>query len=329
MITQPTVFILGAGASAPYGYPTGAGLKNMICSDSTELLNLLNPTNDNQKKTLTKIMENSNEFVQRYSASPVDLIDSFLEANADDNSLTQAGRILIALSILFAEKRSRFLRGIRKENQKLDWYKNLFELMYKGLKGPYGYLDFKKNRVDFITFNYDRSLEYFLYNHGLLSTYKAIAATDCRPLDLIPFKFTHVYGKIDNFPWEDPPGSQYKDNYNFADIINAADNIKLIHERDDEFLNEIKETIADAKNIFFLGFGYDEDNMRALGWPENFNEDKRILGTAFNLSKSRINEIRAMIQRGFKNPGLGRVYPIINAIDCCRLLDEYRNLLNE
>ena len=30
MITMPTVFILGAGASKPYGYPTGSELKNII-----------------------------------------------------------------------------------------------------------------------------------------------------------------------------------------------------------------------------------------------------------------------------------------------------------
>ncbi|MCH7950707.1 MAG: WbqC family protein [Candidatus Dadabacteria bacterium] len=30
MITNPTVFILGAGASKPYGFPTGMGLKNEI-----------------------------------------------------------------------------------------------------------------------------------------------------------------------------------------------------------------------------------------------------------------------------------------------------------
>ncbi len=30
MITKPTVFILGAGASKPFGYPTGNELKDLI-----------------------------------------------------------------------------------------------------------------------------------------------------------------------------------------------------------------------------------------------------------------------------------------------------------
>jgi hypothetical protein len=30
VITQPTVLVLGAGASADYGYPTGQELKNQV-----------------------------------------------------------------------------------------------------------------------------------------------------------------------------------------------------------------------------------------------------------------------------------------------------------
>lgn len=42
MINTPTVFILGAGASVPYGYPTGASLRASIirnfCNDLQQLL---------------------------------------------------------------------------------------------------------------------------------------------------------------------------------------------------------------------------------------------------------------------------------------------------
>jgi hypothetical protein len=31
MITTPTVLVLGAGASYPYGFPTAKGLKELIC----------------------------------------------------------------------------------------------------------------------------------------------------------------------------------------------------------------------------------------------------------------------------------------------------------
>lgn len=330
MITQQTVFILGAGASAPYGYPTGAGLKDIICDEINELFELLIPRSEIVHKSYEEdhkkaIEENSVAFIKRFCESPIDLIDSFLARNHD---LSQIGKTLIALCILNAERKSRFLREIIAEERIYDWYGLLFNIMVEELKDEDGYLDFKNNRVDFITFNYDRSLEYFLYDK-LKTTYGSIDLIKNRPVDLIPFRFIHVYGKIDNFEWEDPPGLAYKSEYYIRDILRVGGNIKLIHERDNEFLDDIKKTIAKASKIFFLGFGYDEDNMRALSWPENFNEDKRILGTAFNLPQSRIKEIRAMIQKGFKNPGLGSVYPIIKLLDCRSLLDEYRNLLNE
>lgn len=332
MITKQTVFILGAGASTPYGYPTGAGLKKMICYESRELLDQLIPIADGhgsgwEKDKKDTIKKHTVKFIERFSQVPSDFIDRFLETNAKVPDIPETGRILIALSILYSEKKSKFLNDEAGKDIALDWYKDLFLLMDEKLRGFDAYLEFKKNKVNFITFNYDRSLEHFLYN-SLLQTYGSINLREHRPLDLIPFKFIHVYGKIDNFPWEDPSGSEYGTKYGVRDILRVADNIKLIHERDNKFLNEIKELVREAENIFFLGFGYDEDNMRALGWPKNFNANKDIFGTAFNLSQSRIGEIRAMIQRGFKNPTLTHVHPIIKPLDCRRLLDEYRNRLN-
>ena len=228
MITEQTVFILGAGASAPYEYPTGAGLKDVICNRYQELYKFLTPQRHTEEDIKYAIENKSSQFIEAYRDAPIDMIDSFLESNANHPYFPQIGKNLIALSILRAEKESKFGLDMTK-NQELDWYKNLFNLMY--VKGSDGYLAFKENKVDFITFNYDRSLEYFLW-HSLRTIYSSLDTRDHTPLDLIPFKFIHVYGKIDNFPWEDPPGNEYKSNYNFTDAVNTADNIKLIHERD-------------------------------------------------------------------------------------------------
>jgi hypothetical protein len=50
MITTPTVLVLGAGASYPYGFPTGKGLRDLICETfsstnamASQLLGSLNP----------------------------------------------------------------------------------------------------------------------------------------------------------------------------------------------------------------------------------------------------------------------------------------------
>lgn len=330
MITEQTVFILGAGASAPYEYPTGAGLKRLICYETSKLLNGLIPEferflrhDDEMRKKL--IEGHAVEFVKKFKEAPTDFIDRFLETNSKVPNFPETGKILITLSILKAEKDSKFLGEIK--NSDFDWYQKLFNLMDKGSKGSKGYLDFKKNKVDFITFNYDRSLDFFLYN-SLKQTYGSIDSREHRPLDLVPFKFIHVYGKIDDFPWEDPPGLEYRAVYSFEDILKASNNIKLIHERDDEFLNEIKKVIAKAKNIFFLGFGFDEENMKALGWPKNFNESTKIFATARNASEERIERIRNIIRKGFKKPSVASRNPYVEKLDSAALFEKYSIFLS-
>ncbi len=332
MITQKTVFILGAGASAPYGYPTGAGLKDMICDGLGDLLDELVPNAKSigvswEEANIKALKENFAAFKNRYCGSPIPLIDSFIARNPD---ISEEGRRLISLCVLAAEKNSRFLREIQEPERQFDWYYLLFNIMVDTLEEPGSYVDFKKNEVAFITFNYDRSLEYYLYD-ALKNTFGEIDLRKYKPVDLIPFKFIHVYGKIDNFPWEEPEGLEYKSNYSIRDILRVAGNIKLIHERNDEFLDDIKETIIKAKNIFFLGFGYDEDNMTALGWPEVFvrGVEKRIFGTAFNRPERRRIEIEEMLQKGFLRKDLKFDKLLIDSSDCCFLLQRCRDSLYE
>lgn len=51
MITEfNTVFILGAGASCPYGFPTAVGLKNFICKDYSGFQGFNEPLRDREKE---------------------------------------------------------------------------------------------------------------------------------------------------------------------------------------------------------------------------------------------------------------------------------------
>jgi hypothetical protein len=104
MITQQTVFILGAGASAPYGYPTGAGLKRLICYDTRLLLDQLIPKTDGgigsslEKDKTDAIKGHAVKFIEKFSLAPGDFIDRFLETNAKVPFIPETGRTLIALN---------------------------------------------------------------------------------------------------------------------------------------------------------------------------------------------------------------------------------------
>lgn len=51
MITKNTLFILGAGASVPYGYPTGRELRKLLISNSSDRLSYSKMFNEESLKT--------------------------------------------------------------------------------------------------------------------------------------------------------------------------------------------------------------------------------------------------------------------------------------
>lgn len=144
MISKPTVFILGAGASKPYGYPLGWELRERILAlpDDCELF--------------PKLDHAPNEFIQFKKAlaeSPAESIDAFLEHR---DEFTRIGKHAIAAELLKCEQRERLYDPGNED----DWYRYLFNRMTAGVRFDH----FLQNEVSFVTFNYDRSLEEYLFN---------------------------------------------------------------------------------------------------------------------------------------------------------------------
>src|SRR5262249_14489545 len=135
-----TVFVLGAGASKSYGYPSGPELvKNMLQlhENVTHVLRNLRYSQDNwgpYQEALRKSAQSS--------------IDSFLERRPD---MRELGKVLIAADILRCENEGRFF------NSDDNWYAMLVDK----LDDSFDNLDFRN--VTIVTFNYDRSLEQFLF----------------------------------------------------------------------------------------------------------------------------------------------------------------------
>ena len=111
MYSEETVFIIGAGASWHYGYPTGAALIDQMISWA----NSLNKENLGAtiaalvpqpvsfytwQMTWPRLFQNVEELRQKLIASNPLVIDYFLGHNPD---LHVAGKFLIALAILECE----------------------------------------------------------------------------------------------------------------------------------------------------------------------------------------------------------------------------------
>ncbi len=202
---------------------------------------------------------------------------------------------------------------------------------------PENYEQFKENHVEFITFNYDRSLEYFIYESFINSFSSQRLDDDIRAalhknIELIPFPFCHIYGKIADLPWQSEDGVEY--GYNGVQRLSRfSANIRVIFDRNQNHddLVKAKKLIIDAKRIFFLGFGYAKENLEILGLPANLNSKQEIYGTALGMTDKEINDLKRSIflnSSGNKPTIPAEIFVQeekikIGKLDCLQLLREY------
>lgn len=322
MINIPTVFILGAGSSKPYGYSTGAELRKLIITEFyTELDILLRKEQFVSENEKLSHLREAKKFIATFDESSIESIDKFLSLAP---IFSYYGKLAIIISI---HKKEKLSKSRRKVNPEQDWYSLLFNRMISSFKKPSDFNKFSENKVAFITFNYDRSLDHFIhksfYNsfsqnrHDIESAY--LEATSINSNKYIPFPFIHVYGQIDKI--KELGGSNYKEKFTFQDIKRLSENIRLIGERSNN-IDEIKKIITESKRIVFLGFGYAKENMDSIGILDIINEDWEIYGTAKGMTAKEIRDVESIIKGSSMTlPALRD--PYIEAKNCYELLREY------
>ena len=143
MISRKTVLIVGAGGSAPFGFPLhgelGENIKSILTTDYADYEDIL----AGYEWNATTAKDFGSVFDPRLRS-----IDEFLGDNPEYREL---GAVAIALALIPCEMPETFGKG-------LDWYEALLKAM-----GPYEE-DFRRSidNLQIITFNYDRSLDYVL-----------------------------------------------------------------------------------------------------------------------------------------------------------------------
>lgn len=280
MIEKNTVLILGAGASSPFGFPLGRELANQI-ADS-----LFEPTETELGQLLLDWCplfpsRHLKDFAARLHDSHRDSVDVFLEHNS---IFLDVGRISIAATLIRFEEPDALQDG--------DWYRNLFNAM----QTPFA--DVEKNKLGVITYNYDRSLEYYLCDKLRYAYGKDIA--ECRSkMSSIPI--VHLHGKMGNFLETSDSGNyrNYNQRVNFGTVIMSARNIKIIHEsigHEPQFV-EAQRLIKDAEVVCFLGFGFDEKNIERLLKPSGILNGKKVFCSAFKLPPARVERAKDVLGR--------------------------------
>jgi hypothetical protein len=273
MITTPTVLVLGAGASYPYGFPTAKQLKELICEQfsssrtpPSQLLSCVNP--EGSKFT----PEEFSTFRDAFLKSGQPSVDAFLERRPE---LIGVGKLAIAFCLMpFEDEEKLYYPDPRRGG---DWYEHL------SVKLNSSFEEFGENKLSIITFNYDRSLEHYLLN-SLINLHGKTRDECAKALAQIPI--VHVYGQLGAQPYPQQGSQMYRPDQAVHPryVETAAAGIKLYHEEAEESSTRARELLSGAKRICFLGFSYNEFNVARLKLHESkFDLSTLIIGTTRGL----------------------------------------------
>jgi hypothetical protein len=247
MITQKTVFVLGAGASKPYGFPTGLGLRAII-------LNKLHWGDAQWTPVLSELgfdQRQVDDFNAAFRHSARPSVDLFVEHRREFLTL---GKAAIALSLIPFEKPDAVFNAPPGE----DWYQYVFARM----DAPFA--EFGKNQVSFVTFNYDRSLEHF-FRTALANAYGKSVGEATELLKQIPI--IHVHGLLGALSGQGAPATRpYSEKYTTRDVRCAMDALVIMSEADGDSttFTAARAEMESASRVYFLGFAYHPSNMNRL-----------------------------------------------------------------
>lgn len=280
MITRKLVVVLGAGASKPFGFPTGYELVK-------EINTMLKPSRTGTILSDLVKEQNGPTHVENFrialEKSGKPSVDAFLEHRPE---FLDVGKLAIAWALLPRENEERlFSNGP-------NWYEYLFNKLNARFE------EFNQNSLSILTFNYDRSLEHYLFT-ALKNAYGKQPAECAKMLHSI--RIIHLYGQLGELSYLNPPGVDFGAGVTADTLRKCADGIQIIHEDDaidKPQFQQAHELLRNAERICFLGFGYDKTNLKRL-MAHDTKSDQSILGSAIGFSQTECN----LIKRDFINLG--------------------------
>lgn len=289
------VIVLGAGASIPYGFPSGYGLmvqaRERLQDDSSGL-----------RPTLRACGVAEDE-IEAFEASlvetPAQSLDELVHYH---EKLESVVKHIIAYLLLLAERKSHLDREIdapaHLPNQsRYHW----MELVLNWMLSPDGESGAKKDRFErqktaFVTFNYDRSLEEYIRR-----TLDA-AGREEQAVESVPIY--HVFGKLGGFDGFCKPKDRIEyGEYPLPEVVSkAVEKIQILYEQtqDDEItdIREAREALGKAACVAFIGFGFHKFALQALEFDQrltlNANKSQKapfLSGTCLGMTLQDLQKV--------------------------------------
>lgn len=262
MISTPTVFVVGAGASRPYGLPLASELLQeaqvFAKKRSEPLYDLLRAVHAGTD------VDDCLDSVSKY---PGPSLDRFLENQPQHR---EVGHALIAGLMALRIQQTR-------ETPQGEWLSYLIERMRTA-----AWPQFVGNRVTFITFNFDNVVEDVLVDE-ISRTYPGpISASEI--LKAVPI--IHVHGVL-------PAIHTLDANW----LTQAGSAVRVIHdELDPDDVERAKVALQAAHVVCFLGLGYHPENLTTLFVRHTLNNERI---ECFGSAKGLLDGERFVVEQRF------------------------------
>lgn len=342
-----TTLIIGAGAHVPYDFPTGKRLlediismhpeyeisdlstknfKHKLFKDCIENLRLYISkmaqvpyigNSDIYESTLKKSLES---FIITLGKSRSKTIDHFLknfppntdgklEDFSDESLFSIIGKVVIVTLMNSYENDYVFWQSSH------DW---IDDLMHDYLSTKEQAEEFFEYPLNIITFNYDNLFEKLILNRLIhfLDYERADALKLVEKLNI-----THVYGDIKTIQVHD--NQRNRDNI----IQEGINSIKVIGEERLllETKKEINKKLNSTKYLYFLGFGFDQQNMELL-FGQDLSKWNHFRAVSFTNYKMPYVDQKKLVARFSENEWLIMKDPM-KELDCKSLLKEHVPLM--
>lgn len=239
--------VLGAGASLAYGFPSGGDLRRRILA--------LRPDQVREAGIISSALMDEDFFTQFQTAflrSQMYSIDAFLGRRP---MYATIGKQCIAAILLECENPKLLISESREKDH---WYQYLFNQFAQR-----DWDDLTFDDISIVTFNYDRSLQQYLFV-TLQSAYDKSAEEVIEKLKSL--RIVHVYGSLCE-AWPGMPDYfPYSTQVNPKKVELASSGLVVIPEgrADAETLKTARTWLAEADTVAFLGFGFDKTNVERL-----------------------------------------------------------------
>jgi hypothetical protein len=299
MIVTPTVLVLGAGASKPFGFPLGSELRSKIIQ--------ANEVPPRLSVLLQTVVQNGYDsalaaaFADTLRKSGSASVDALLEHRPD---FAEIGKAAISAALIPLEREWNLFDPNASAQ---SWYDYLFHAM----NAPK--LRWHYNQLSVVTFNYDRSLEFYLFT-ALRNLYNISAEEAAEYVRSIPI--VHVHGKLGALREMYGTGRPYDTEISRETIATSVQAIRVVHEDlgDSEEFKDAKRVLMGAKRVLFLGFGYDPTSVKRLE-PLAIPQSAAIFGSTNGLTNAERHSVKELFGQRLTTEDSGlEVLPFLRSL---------------